>query len=386
MLILKNPSIEVKGEWCIVKTSLCDDNCYKELFYAVENCYEKVLRTDSAPFLLWAVLIAIKEKEDLTIEGDCDSRLLYGIEKILFPAFEEMGFGRIPIIKAKNVVEYKQEVPAVGVATGLSGGIDSFYTVVSNLDGAIKLTHLVQFFSDRRKKDIEETVSLNSTKELDVWNDNIKEYLRLPIIKVFSNFNEYCNFPFDKIHAFCNVSHALLLNGAIKTYLYSTGFSMEEIKLDFSDTSHYELLICQVVNSSCFEMVSYLPVVSRMEKTISVAKSEIAQKYLHVCVRREIGEGNCTECFKCKRTLTTLDVIGKINLFANVFDLSLYKKNKRKTWGELLYRKRIMKDPFAKEIVNESKKQQYKKPTGSFWAMIGVGLRNQMQKLKRKFK
>lgn len=383
MLILKKPTIEDKGSWCIVKTLLCDENSSKELFFAIENCEKQMLRKDSAPFLLWATLIAMKEKEDLLIEGAIDSRLLYGITQILLPAFEKMGWKKTPVIQAQEIAEYKQENPAKGVATGLSGGVDSFYTVVSHLDERLKLTHLVQFFPDMKIKDIGETVSFKNHNLLDCWNNGVKEKLGLPIIKVFSNFVEYCTFAFEQIHAFCNVSHALLLNGVIKTYLYSTGFSMDETKLDFSDTSHYELLISQVVNSSSFEMVSYLPVVNRIEKTMFISKNEVVQKYLHVCVKRQIGEGNCTQCFKCKRTLATLDVIGKINQFTSSFDIPLYEKNKRKIWGELLYRKRIMKDSFAKEIICEAKKQKYKKPVGAFCAMIGVGIRNQINKLKK---
>ena len=385
MLILNKPTVEIKDSWCIIKARLNDDKGFsKELFYAVDAKLNDKINDDIDPFVFWAMLIAIQKKESLYVNADFPNRLFYGISQILFPSFKKMGV-YVPSLQAKAIVESGENRKVKGVATGLSGGIDSFYTVLEHMQGELKLTHLVNFIPNEKALTFtNEQIKFKTGKSLDVWNDKLGGLLNLPIIKVYSNFNEDCKFHFEKIHAFCNLSHALLLKGIISSYLYSTGYDIEKVALDFSDTSHYELLICQAVNSPYFEMVSYHPAVNRLEKTMAIVDNELVQSFLHVCVKREIGEGNCTECFKCQRVLTTLDALGKLQLFEKVFDLQKYYQNKRKIWSSITYKAKINKDPFALEILSCAKSNGYRKPFGIFVNVLLIGIKNQVRKLKKK--
>lgn len=384
MLILNAPVIEIKESKCFISALLCDGNQEKELCYVIDTKYKNMLSISLEPFLFWGVLMAVKEKKDLFINGNIPKRLLYAIRHFLLNAFTKMGL-YIPTIKI-NEDKIIDETPytAKGVATGLSGGIDSFYTILEHTKGELLLTHLVEFFPTATSLDLRShTMELNQETILDEWNNKVKLELNLPIVKVYSNFTEYCTFPFEQIHTFCNLSHALLLKGGISRYLYSTGHTLNQTKLDFGDTSHYDLLIAQIVNSISFEMISYNPTVERIEKTAAIAQSKVVQKYLHVCVKREMGRGNCSCCFKCKRVMTQLDVIGRLNDFKETFDLDSYNKNRRKIWSEVLYRAKIMKDAFSQETLLHAKVYNYKRPRWLFFRVLGIGLRNQINKLKR---
>lgn len=40
------------------------------------------------------------------------------------------------------------------------------------------------------------------------------------------------------------------------------------------------------------------------------------------------GGKNCGKCFKCKRTLVCLDALGKLDEFADVFDIGYYREHR----------------------------------------------------------
>ena len=64
-----------------------------------------------------------------------------------------------------------------------------------------------------------------------------------------------------------------------------------------------------------------------MEKVKYIAESDIAKKYLSVCVNGNLHDGNCSVCAKCTVTMAAFDAIGKLDGFENVFDVPRYRKN-----------------------------------------------------------
>ena len=51
------------------------------------------------------------------------------------------------------------------------------------------------------------------------------------------------------------------------------------------------------------------------------------QQFLNVCVR---NIHNCGTCFKCARTMFQLELIGKLDVFSSVFDVSSYYNHRKK--------------------------------------------------------
>ena len=86
------------------------------------------------------------------------------------------------------------------------------------------------------------------------------------------------------------------------------------------------------------------------------------------------------------RTTITLDIIGKLDNFKDVYDIQLYHKNRARIWGDTFYRAYFMYDPFAKEILAYIKEHNIKKPFGTSFYMISKGLDNQLLKFKRRLK
>lgn len=61
---------------------------------------------------------------------------------------------------------------------------------------------------------------------------------------------------------------------------------------------------------------------TRIAKTAVMARLPAAEKSLHVC--QAAGVDNCSHCEKCYRTMIALDILGKKQAFASVFDWSGY--------------------------------------------------------------
>lgn len=68
-----------------------------------------------------------------------------------------------------------------------------------------------------------------------------------------------------------------------------------------------------------------------------------------------VSEKNCGTCEKCVRTLLGIDALGKIDAFANVFDVDYYKAHKKWYLQRMMYRRANGKHDYF-ELYNHFKK------------------------------
>ena len=125
---------------------------------------------------------------------------------------------------------------------------------------------------------------------------------------------------------------ALSLQGLFSVYYNSSGGWPGYFDLTLTEGSqHYEALLCDCLST---ESLSFIlsDYATRAEKTITIANDKLAQKYLDVC----FCFNSCGKCSKCIRTLVTLDIIGKVDQFENVFDVDYFKKHKEEAYFEIL--------------------------------------------------
>ena len=105
----------------------------------------------------------------------------------------------------------------------------------------------------------------------------------------------------------------------------------------------------------------------RSQKTVLVANYPPAAKYLNVCYGHDTLDTNCSVCSKCARTLLTLDILGKLDEFAGVFDIPRYRRE---------VRRRLI----AETIVQE-KKNLFSKHQMDLARERGVNLRREVNAL-----
>lgn len=391
MINIGNIKKEIINNKARVSAEIAIEGYNKILFFETKKENAEYLCDDKADgFLLGLFIAALKMHSDITVEFPVSERLLYGLTTVLIPALVKMNseFQSINIY-ARNTTAAKKSNKFAGVATGFSCGVDSFYTVLKNIGadipGSHRLTHLVLF--NTGNFGLEYETSLKEFQKQIQYIQPACNSLKLPLLWLNSNLMEFVKFPFGQVHTFCNIAAALILQNLIRTYYYSSGYSVGAFKLNFSDSAHYDLINEIALKTEDFEMVSFGGLISRFDKTKYIINSASVNKNLNICVdsaraRKEFNKINCSKCYKCIRTMTTLDVLGKLRSYDNVFDLNTYYNKKNKYWGQLRYIKWRTKDEFAADIISQANRLKYPIPKLSYLWMIIQGIKNQIDKVK----
>lgn len=350
-------------------------------WFAVDMEYAQYLHTETVDAFVAAMLwYAITTGSDLVCEAPISEQMLFSIENLLIPALctENNGYRRISITGPTAKVTCKS---ANGVGTGMSCGIDSFYTLWKYADIEPKerrLTHLTYFnmgaiFHPDSSKKTHYSVAefYKKTDEMSVEKiDNAKKVadrVGLPLVAVSSNLDsDIYRGAYGYTAVYRNCACVLALQKLFNTYYCSSAGWPDYFDLTLSEGSeHYEALLCQCLSTeSCsFVLSDY---VTRIEKTKAIADYSPAWEYLDVCFNFH----NCGHCAKCYRTLLTLDILGAIDSFKPVFDVDNYKSNRAKAYGWLLHARHAdAKEDngvFARDIYRLAKKNHVYVPRSAY--------------------
>ena len=318
------------------------------LWFAVPKEYKHYLcaeRGDAfvAAFLWYAMITG----SDIESEALLSEKLLFNTKRFLIPALctEINGYKRIDIIGPSTDVPVSNEG---GVGTGMSCGVDSFYTMHeytrNDTPKKYKLTHLTYFnmgaiFHPNRSskkqytlKEFYETTDRMSEEKRENARQ-VAEQSLLPFVYIKSNLDsDYYRGAYGHTGVYRNCAMALSLQNLFAIYYCSSGGWPGYFDLSLTEGSqHYEALICQCLST---ESLSFIlsDYVTRAEKTAIIADDKLAQKYLDVC----FCFNSCGKCTKCIRTLVTLDILGKTDLYKSIFDIDYFKKHRVEAYFEIL--------------------------------------------------
>lgn len=312
--------------------------------------------------MLWYAMVTGSDIESI---APLSEKMVFNISRFLIPALctSENGYRQISILGPTTNQPYPN---AGGVGTGMSCGIDSFYSLhvysQENIPFPYRLTHLTYFnmgaiFHPNRSEKKE-----YSLKEFYETTDRMSEEKRenarqvaeesgLPLVYVKSNLDkDYYRGAYGHTGVYRNCAMALSMQGLFSVYYNSSGGWPGYFDLTLTEGSqHYESLLCSCLSTESLSFV-LSDYVTRVEKTIAVADDELAQKHLDVC----FCFNNCGRCSKCFRTLVTLEIIGKLDKFSQVFDIEQFKKDRVDAYYQILKAKdRDAKDDeavFAKDL------------------------------------
>ena len=318
------------------------------LWFAVPKEYKQYLcdeRGDAfvAAFLWYAMITG----SDIESEALLSEKLLFNIKHYLIPALctNKNGYKRIEINGPSTDIPVNN---VGGVGTGMSCGVDSFYTMHEytrkDIPKKYKISHLTYFnmgaiFHPNRAskkqytlKEFYETTDRMSEEK----RENARQFSELsqiPLVYVKSNLDsDYYRGAYGHTGVYRNCAMALSLQGLFAIYYNSSGGWPGYFDLSLTEGSqHYEALICQCLST---ESLSFIlsDYVTRAEKTAIIADDKLAQKYLDVC----FCFNSCGKCTKCIRTLVTLDILGKTDLYSGIFDIDYFKKHREEAYFQIL--------------------------------------------------
>lgn len=298
--------------------------------------YTQYLCTERCDAFIIALLpYAMKHQYDIYSNVPISERLLYQIQNYYIPTlskYQEDFFDITVhcITDGKNLNQFK------AVGTGLSCGVDSFYTVLKHIDcgfEGFELTHLVTMnvgsfgyqggeFSYRWFQDEVRKARLVAQK------------LNLPLIEINSNLMEI----YQENHA---ASGTLRMVGAIlglqklfSKYYISAGFDIKDFDITSEDNDDYDLFNLMIGSNESTTFYSVGVEATRFERTNYISKYPITYDTLTVCLS---GNTNCGHCEKCLRTMGTLYTLGLLDKYRNSFNIDKFMKHKNYYLSKIRY-------------------------------------------------
>ena len=317
----------------------------RELWFSVDERLGGGLCTDRADCFVAALLYyAMATGEDIVSDAPVSAAILRSTNERLIPALTGEGtpFRTIRILAEAISTPYPSR-GAVGAA--MSGGIDSTYTLWENAQDttpqSCKLTHLSYFdvgaaFVPLTTPTIpiperNETIRALNEKMYGATVTIASECGLTPVY-VSSNLKDFYQGQFEVSDVYRNCAAALALQGLWSQYHYSSSHAPGSYAASlYENAAMYEVLLLDCLSNGTLNFESVGREKSRLQKTEALADDPIARRYLHVC---EIRDDNCGLCGKCMRTQCTLDLLGKLDNFSKVFDVSAFRRHRswNHTW------------------------------------------------------
>lgn len=317
------------------------------LWYSVRQEYCGMVTNRSDAALVGLLVVAMSKGCDIQVGGVLSERLFYNLSN------KYQALLKVLIPKLRKVKIFPDEISSSpdrpsGVATGFSGGIDSFCVLADHyyneaLPG-FRLTHL--FFNNVGSHGPfgERLFRKRYARLLPV-----ADRLGLPLIEVNSNLDMfYADFSFQQTHTLRNVSVALLLQSGIGRFMYSSGYNYAQLSMGpFHDMALADPVALPLLSTDGMDAISEGSQYTRVQKTLIASKLTDSYKFLDVCVV-DANEVNCSACMKCMRTLLTLDIAGCLGRYASAFNLETYRMNRPRYVEEVLQ----SRNPLLSEIVD----------------------------------
>ncbi|WP_164667405.1 hypothetical protein [Virgibacillus doumboii] len=330
------------------------------LWYEVEEKYSEYLTDETADgFFVGLLFYALKNGYDIEVSAPVSQNLYYSINNYLAPLLAKIhGFSNIKITCEELITEPIKSKGAVG--TGLSCGIDSFATIIDHLSNSCpesyKITHYTFFNVGSHGDNGGEKARKLFKERAEITRKYAREFGK-EFISVDSNISEILSMNFRKTNTLRSLSAVLILQKLFNVYYYSSSVPLYRFKLKKEDSAGFDIFNTNMLSTETIRFFSSCPIITRVEKTKLVADYTPSYKYLNVCF---FSKHNCGKCPKCLRTLLTLEIIGKIENYSDVFNLEAYYKNKNKFITTILAEKG--NNPTLNEIYDEMLTSNYKIP------------------------
>ena len=346
-----------------LSTEIEIDGEKKDVRISVESEYGKFLSPERADYALIGMLAyAMWNKHDIICEAPVTEELLYNINEILIPTFVNSDKRNYPVKIQADIASPLDKLPFAkakcgGVGTGMSCGVDSFYSVLKHLNTdypSRNLTHLCIFnngsisslYGDEEAREI-------VRQKLFERAEAVAKELNLPLIKLETNFRAEIPQRHLHTHTYMDCLAIYALQKLWRVWYRGSGHSFTNFSLKKtfrSDPAAFEPLLLDCFSTSKLKFYPSGSEGDRNDKIDFIVDNPLVQKHLHVCVRRPY---NCGICKKCKRTLLALDAADKLDDFRESFNIDAYLKHRKKFYAYL--NKIINKNPESEFFVKTYK-------------------------------
>ena len=306
------------------------------MWFEIDENYERILVDDTCdPFLLIPLFMAMHYKTDLKIRGNVSKKLYknlmwYG-QKILCGFSPELSPVKIIVDGFAPI-----QVQGILIGTGISCGVDSLSTLydrfVNEDDPDYKINALF-FFNCGSNGEVGNSITQYVAQSRNERGIALAGELGLPLCPMDTNLRQFFLLEYgDTFFYLANYSCVLAMQNSIRRYYIGSACSYIDIKRsgiiykDFDFSEFCDSYFVPLIQTERTELIIDGCQYRRVDKIKNIADWYIAQKYLNVCHVYNENSANCSLCGKCMRTLLTLNILGKLENFSQVFDLKKYSE------------------------------------------------------------
>lgn len=320
------------------KTVLCApitlDGQTQLAWFATENEYGQYLTEDRLDaFVVGFLTTAMRQGEDIVCDAPITRRLYYQLTTYLIPTMADAMDIYHPIVIHAPLTD--APLPCENaVATGWTGGVDSMYTLMTHTRQdapSHKLTHLLLANVGTLESD-------HNTELLQYMADKARQGIArensLSVVSVDSNLQILQQEDYLAVAAFRLPAAVLALQKLFGVFLNSAGYEFQRFSFVPENSAYYELFVLSNLETDNTVFYSAGGQVTRVQKLEELSDFAPARKYLHPCIYAE--RSNCGTCGKCVRTMGALYALGKLDRFAQVFDVEAFYQNKSDYFANIL--------------------------------------------------
>lgn len=326
-----------------------------------ENCAPYISLKSIDPYVIGFLYFAMNYGYDIESKLPISEELYYNLHFHFIDSLIQANpnFHRVqinaPLTQANDISFNNKNI----VATGISCGVDSLYTIAthgkqSSILSDYKLNALCFFnVGAAMKGNYEPSALIEGRKKL---AQTFAEEYGYKFLYVESNIhfiiNKYAPYSHVENHTYMALFCCLHLQNGIAKYYYSSGYTIKDFSIIKEgnkelDAAHYDLLTLSIASINGCKFYSIGSTTTRLNKVSYLCNYPPAYKYLNVCVN-EVQNDN--KCFKCIRTILEIDAVGDITKFNKVFDINEYQSNFNWYLRRLYIDCKLKKDPLLQEV------------------------------------
>ena len=303
----------------------------EELWFEVPTEAAEYLSEQADAAVLGLLVPAMEAGEPLHAEGRVSRQLLTALNE----AYQPMLLPVMPHLKVIRVTAATlTDEPAEGareVATGYSGGVDSFTTLLRPRTEPERPVSLL----------IHNNVGAHGSGDRGdaIFRERLKRArhaagrLGLPLVSVDSNLDRFYGRQsgFIATHSVRNVAAVMALQRKVAVYEYSSGHPRaRQVVRAPGDIARIDEASLPLLATESFRTVPTGAEYTRLEKLLLVSGHPVTYGLLDVCIqpRQTHGRINCSACVKCLRAQFLFECAGRLEHYREVFDLRRWRSRR----------------------------------------------------------
>ena len=218
-----------------------------KIYYSTPIEFEKYLLHERADSFLLAILqFAMKEGEDIMVNGPVSEKLYFNLTTHVIPLLASaLGHSKITIHAKQldNTVYSASETHSPLVGTGCSLGVDSFSTILYYSSDRIPASYRVNCFTLFNVGANGNNIA-KATKSFLIDKPMASEYAifkQMPLVTLSSNIGIlYEGWNFALCHHTRNAGAVLALQKLFAKYIYASSYPSTDLRISSVDPSHFE--------------------------------------------------------------------------------------------------------------------------------------------------